>query len=233
MNLSVVKSFIHQEFSGWKKAEILWLVFCSVSIILLSIQMRDNLLGIVSALTGTWYALWAGKGKISCYFFGIINSFGYGLISYKYNLYGELMLNWGYYLPMMFVGIFCWKNHLNKQSEIKMVILSWRGKIVLIIVCIAGIIMYGTFLKIIGGRTPGLDSLTTVLSIAAMVMTVKRCVEQWILWIIVNACSVIMWLNVFLQEGGVIATLLMWCIALANGIIFYIQWTKEVKKANG
>lgn len=233
MNLSGVKSFIHQECSGWKKAEILWLVFCSVSIILLSIQMRDNLLGIVSALTGTWYALWAGKGKISCYFFGIINSFGYGLISYKYNLYGELMLNWGYYLPMMFVGIFCWKNHLNKQSEIKKVILSWRGKIVLIIVCIAGIIMYGAFLKIIGGRTPGLDSLTTVLSIAAMVMTVKRCVEQWILWIIVNSCSVIMWLNVFLQEGGVIATLLMWCIALANGIIFYIQWTKEVKKANG
>ena len=88
-------------------------------------------------------------------------------------------------------------------------------------------------MKIIGGRTPGLDSLTTVLSIAAMVMTVKRCVEQWILWIIVNACSVIMWLNVFLQEGGVIATLLMWCIALANGIIFYIQWTKEDKKANG
>jgi nicotinamide mononucleotide transporter len=228
-----LKSFIQQECSGWKKAEIIWLVFCSVSIILLSIQMRDNLLGIVSALTGTWYALWAGKGKISCYFFGIINSFGYGLISYKYNLYGELMLNWGYYLPMMFVGIFCWKNHLNKQSEIKKVILSWRGKIVLIIVCIAGIIMYGAFLKIIGGRTPGLDSLTTVLSIAAMVMTVKRCVEQWILWIIVNACSVIMWLNVFLQEGGVIATLLMWCIALANGIIFYIQWTKEVKKANG
>ena len=39
--------------------------------------------GIAAAVTGVLYSLWAGKGKLSCYFFGIFNSFAYGLISYQ------------------------------------------------------------------------------------------------------------------------------------------------------
>lgn len=224
-----LKNFFRNELSGWKKWEIAWMTFCTVSIVVLSLIMKDNWLGIISALTGTWYALWAGKGKMSCYFFGIVNSFGYGLISYKYQLFGEVMLNWGYYFPMMFVGLFFWKKHLDTKQEIYKTRLDLKGRFILAVCSIVGIIFYAALLKVIGGRAPGLDSLTTVLSIAAMIMTVKRCVEQWFLWTVVNVASIIMWLRVFMQEGGAVASLLMWCIALANGIIFYVQWSKEVK----
>ena len=221
--------FFREEFSGWRKWEIAWMIFCSLAIIILSLILKDNLLGIISALTSTWYALWAGKGKVSCYFFGMINSFCYGLISYQYHLFGEVMLNWGYYFPMMFVGLFFWKKHLNQQQEIYKTKLNLKGRLILAAASAAGIIVYAALLKFIGGRTPGLDSLTTVLSIAAMIMTVKRCAEQWFLWTVVNVASIIMWLKIFMSEGGAVASLLMWCIALANGIIFYFQWAKEVK----
>ena len=212
--------FFREEFSGWRKWEIAWMIFCSLAIIILSLILKDNLLGIISALTSTWYALWAGKGKVSCYFFGMINSFCYGLISYQYQLFGEVMLNWGYYFPMMFVGLFFWKKHLNQQQEIYKTKLNLKGRLILAVASAAGIIVYAALLKFIGGRTPGLDSLTTVLSIAAMIMTVKRCAEQWFLWTVVNVASIIMWLKIFMSEGGAVASLLMWCIALANGIIF-------------
>ena len=229
MDIQILKKFVLSEFSGWKKWEIAWMTFCSFAIIVLSVVLKDSFLGIISAFTGTWYALWAGKGKISCYFFGIINSFCYGLISYEYHLFGEVMLNWGYYFPMMFVGLFFWKKHLNQQQEICKTKLGFKGRIILAVSSAAGIIVYAVILKLIGGRTPGLDSLTTVLSIAAMIMTVKRCAEQWFLWTVVNIASIIMWMRIFMAEGGAIASLLMWCIALANGIIFYFQWSKEVK----
>ena len=119
---------------------------------------------------------------------------------------------------------------MNSKQEIYKITLSHKGRIILILASLLGIIAYAFLLYLIGGRTPGLDSLTTVLSIAAMVMTVKRCVEQWFLWMIVNFVSIIMWLNIFLKEGGAISSLLMWVIALANAIIFYFQWMKKVKK---
>lgn len=230
--MKTIKKFIAGEADGWTAGEISWLIFCTVSITVLSILLGDNLLGIISALTGTWYALFAGKGKISCYFFGIINSFCYGLISFKYNLYGEVMLNWGYYFPMMFVGLFCWQKHLDRKHEIYKTKLNFKGRMLLALLSITWILTYAALLKLIGGKAVGLDSITTVLSVAAMIMTVKRCVEQWCLWTIVNIVSIIMWLKVFIQEGGAVASLLMWCIALANGIIFYIQWSKEVKEKN-
>ena len=229
MDILSIKKFVLSELSGWKKLEIAWMIFCSFAIIILSLILKDNLLGIISALTSTWYALWAGKGKVSCYFFGIINSFCYGLISYQYQLFGEVMLNWGYYFPMMFVGLFFWKKHLNQHQEIYKTKLNIKGRLILAAASAVGIIVYAALLKFIGGRTPGLDSLTTVLSVAAMIMTVKRCAEQWFLWTVVNVASIIMWLKIFMAEGGAIASLLMWCIALANGIIFYFQWSKEVK----
>ena len=227
--LSGVNRYLKQEFSGWQLWEVIYLIICTVAIGVISVSLGDTAWGIASAVAGTLYTLLAGKGKISCYFFGIINSFCYGLISYNYKLFGEVMLNWGYYLPMMFVGLFFWKKHLNQQQEIFKTKLGWRGRLILLAASAAGIILYATLLKLIGGRTPGLDSLTTVLSVAAMVMTVKRCVEQWFLWTVVNIASIIMWLQVFMQSGGATASLLMWCIALANGIIFYVQWSKEVK----
>lgn len=84
---------------------------------------------------------------------------------------------------------------------------------------------------IVPATQPVIDSLTTVLSIAAMILTVKRCSDQWLMWIIVNTASIWMWYKAYLAGEGSIAVLLMWIIALANGIIFYIQWNREIKNA--
>ena len=121
---------------------------------------------------------------------------------------------------------------MNKEKIIYKTNLTLQGRILLVVLSGAAIAIYALLLKILGGRTPGLDSLTTVLSVAAMIMTVKRCIEQWVLWTIVNLASIVMWFQLYLAKGESFATLAMGCIALANGIIFYIQWTKEAKIKN-
>lgn len=224
-----IKNFIAGEFSGWKKAEILWLVFCCAAVIILSIQMGDNVTGIISAVTASLYTVIAGKGKVSCYFFGIINTLLYGWISYKMRLYGEVMLNWGWYLPMMFVGFFCWNKRKNEKQVVRKTSLSLKGRCIASAASLAGIALYAFILHALNGRAPALDSTTTVLSVTAMVLTVKRCIEQWVIWTIVNILSIVMWLQVYLENGNSAASLLMWCIALANGIIFFITWRRELE----
>ena len=84
----------------------------------------------------------------------------------------------------------------------------------------------------LGDRQPLVDSVTTILSVIAMILTVKRCVEQWLMWILVNAISVVMWLRVYLENGNSAATLLWWLIMLITGIIFFIQWSKDIRSGN-
>jgi nicotinamide mononucleotide transporter len=224
-----VKKFVEGEFSGWKTPEVVWLAFCCLATVILSKVMGDDLIGMISAVTGILYTIIAGKGKMSCYFFGIINTILYGWISWKLRLYGEVMLNWGWYLPMMFTGFFCWNRKQNEKHVVRKTRLSLKGRFLASFSSLCGIALYAVILHAMNGRSPVLDSTTTILSVTAMILTVKRCIEQWVIWTIVNIISIIMWLKVYLENGNSAASLLMWCIALANGIIFFITWSRELE----
>ena len=108
-----VSDFLRGEAAGWQKWEIIWMIFCLAATGLLSYLLNDTLPGIIAAQTALLYTLLAGKGTISCYLFGIVNTVLYGWLSWQNRLYGEVMLNWGWYLPMMFTGLFCWRRHLD------------------------------------------------------------------------------------------------------------------------
>lgn len=214
---------------SWTLFDHIWLAFCTVSIILISIALKDSLMGIIAAVTAVFYTIFAGKGKISCYLFGIINTVLYGYISYKAKLYGEVMLNWGWYLPMMFAGMFFWKRNMNKSTEtVYKSCLTAKERLLATLFTLAGIAVYAAILHKMGDRSPVLDSTTTILSVTAMILTVKRCIEQWIIWTLVNILSIWMWLLIYLKEGSSVAILLMWVMALANGIIFFIQWKNDL-----
>ena len=224
-----IKNFVAGELAGWKPLESMWLLFCCISVIVLSRIMGDSCIGVISAVTGVLYTVIAGKGKVSCYLFGIINTLFYGWISFEMRLYGEVMLNWGWYLPMMFAGFVSWNRKTGEKRIVRKTVLSLRGRVIACASSLAGIAAYAVVLHVLNGRAPVLDSTTTVLSVTAMVLTVKRCIEQWVLWTIVNVISILMWLSVYLESGNSAASLLMWCIALANGIIFFITWSREVE----
>ena len=228
----MLRKFCKAEFViNWTLTDHLWLIFCTVSIILISVTLKDTLMGIIAAVTATFYTILAGKGKISCYFFGIINTILYGYISCEAKLYGEVMLNWLWYLPMMFAGMFFWKKNMNKSTEtIFKSFLSLKERFITTLLTLAGIAVYAFILHKMGDRSPVLDSTTTILSVTAMILTVKRCIEQWFIWTLVNILSIGMWLLVYLKEGSSIAILLMWLMALANGIIFFIQWKKDLAR---
>lgn len=139
------------------------------------------------------------------------------------------MLNWGIYLPMMFIGIFLWKRQLDGECSIIKIRLSFRWRCIVLLINIAVILLYAIVLHKAGAVQPLIDSTTTVLSITAMVLTLKRCVEQWLLWTAVNLLSVVMWFKVYLSTGGEsVATLLWWIIMLISGIIFFVQWQRSL-----
>ena len=225
-----VAEWIKGECSGWKTGEAVWFFFCVAATVATALIQKDTGLGITAAVTGIFYTLLAGKGKISCYLFGIVNSLLYGWLSYKAKLYGEVMLNLGWYFPMMFVGLFFWGKNLGNSQIIRKTTLGVKGKIICYALSLVGIAVYAIILYWMKDSQPILDSATTILSVTAMILTVKRCADQWIIWTIVNILSVWMWFREFQLNGQSVALLAMWVVALANGIIFYFQWYKDIRK---
>lgn len=185
-------------------------------------------MGIISSTTGVACVVCTGKGKLSAYLFGLVNSVLYAIISFNAHLYGETMLNAIYYVPMQFVGFYVWNKHMNsKTKEVEKRHMDMKGRLLLLIAMIASTVVYGLFLRSIGDAMPFVDSFTTVSSVIAMIISVKMFAEQWWIWVAVDVFSVYMWWCNFKTGGDNMATLLMWTVYLGNAIIMLIKWEKE------
>ena len=188
-------------------------------------------MGILSATTGAACVICTGKGKLSAYVFGLVNSVLYAIISYQAALYGETMLNALYYVPMQFVGFYTWSRHMNTETnEVIKKNMKWTGRLMMTAFILAGTIGYGLLLRAMGDAMPFVDAFTTVTSVAAMLISVKMFAEQWWIWVVVDIVSVYMWFQSFLQGQEYIATFIMWLVYLVNAVIMLVKWEREAKR---
>ena len=226
-----MKKFIKGELSGWKATEAVWLSLACLIILGLSIYWKETAMGIVSSVTGVACVVCTGKGKLSAYIFGLINSVLYAIISYRATLYGETMLNALYYVPMQFVGFYVWSKNMNQETaEVTKRRMKPLGALGLTVAIALGTVVYGVALQKLGDAMPFLDAFTTVASVAAMIVSVWMYAEQWWIWVVVDIASVYMWWCSFSTGNDNMATLLMWVVYLFNAVIMLIRWEKEARK---
>ena len=140
------------------------------------------------------------------------------------------MLNGLFYFPVQFIGLYLWhrnsiKNKDSVQGEdVAVKLMSIQSWVYSIIAVIAGTVLYAILLQLIGGRSVGLDSATTILSVMAQILMLKRFAEQWLSWILVNVLSIALWVITLDASGGNDYTLVvMWTAFLFNSIYGYFN----------
>ena len=229
--METFRKYIKSELTGWKAFDVIWLAVATAVILGLSIYWKDTWMSLLAALTGVWCVILTGKGKRSSFIFGLINVIFYAVVAFQAKYYGEVMLNALYYLPMNFVGWFAWKKHMNDDTgEVVKERLTVKKSVFVYALTAAAIFVYGLILKALGGNLPFIDSMSTVVSVVAQILSIKRLMEQWVLWIVVDVVTVIMWAVHFARGGETVATLAMWSVYLINALIMFFRWYKESKK---
>lgn len=215
--------------NSWKSFEKVGFTFVILFVIVHAILRHDSFVATISALCGITYTFLAGKGLPKCYLFGVTGSGFYSFLSFQNALWGNLLLYLGYYLPMQILGYFRWNKNLQKsKKEIVKIRLPKKEffLLILILLCISTGVYY--VLLNLNDTNPLLDSITTVFSIGGMYLTVRRAIEQWIFWMIVNTLSLAMWVNVALNGARVYSTIVMWAVYLFLAIYFFKEWKKEL-----
>lgn len=226
-----ILDMIKREFTGWKMWQIIWIFLANGVILGVSLYLGDTALGILASLTGVSCVILCGMGKLSNYIFGTINVVLYAIVAWKAKYYGDVMLNLFYYFPTNLLGFFVWSKHINQENnEVYKKRMTLKQDIVLGIVSVAGVLGYSYILKKLGGNLPIVDSISTVFSVIAQILMIKRFVEQWVIWIIVDIVSVIMWIAAFFTGGESVAVLMMWSVYLANAAIMFVKWSRESKE---
>ena len=105
------------------------------------------------------------------------------------------------------------KNTKEEDDEVQGKKLNIKHSIILLIITGIGIFLYQYLLNHLGGTNPLLDSASTVISVVANLLMVLRYREQWLLWIVID-----------------IITVIMWAVYLVNAFYGYYNWSKIAKE---
>lgn len=185
-----------------------------------------DVLGTVTAVSGVLCVVLVAKGSILNYFFGLINVSLYAYVSFKATAYGDAALNALYYLPMQFIGYFSWKRRVE-DTQVKARRLTMKQRMLVAMGCAAAVVAVGFVLQACGAGQPFKDSATTVLSIVAQILMAMAFMEQWVLWIMTNVISVVMWVIFAIQgEPHAGMMVIMWVFYLLNSVNGLRVWLK-------
>ncbi len=222
------KNIVIKKLSAWSKFEISSFLIAITIVLFCSIYMQDSPTAVISAICGIIYTILAGKGKVYCYFFGIIGTLCCAYLSYDIALYGNFALHLLYYFPMEIIGFFTWKKHIDKTTNeiIKEKLSRKELSTMIVIITLATMFTYLFFVHI-NDKSPLLDASMTVLSIAGMILTVRRSIEQWVVWTFVNLLSIIIWFNAFTAGEKIFSIFVVRIIYFFLGIYFFIKWRKS------
>jgi len=199
---------IKEFFTDWSWKEKAWLAFVLIVQTVAWAIQKESLFMLVMTLTSSLNLVLGAKGKVAGLYFAIINSALYAINCMGIPLYGEVMYNLIYSIPVSAIAIFTWKKNMTK-----------------------GVLGYMQILKWMGGNLPFMDSLTTVVSVVASFLYLLRFSEQWAMWAIVNALSIVMWIMVFMQgDSSALLIIIMKTINFINSTYGFLNWRKIAKE---
>lgn len=204
----------------------------------------------VGTLAGLLCIWLASLEKISNYAFGLINVTLFAIIFFQIQLYASLLLQLFFFAANIY-GWYAWSRQNNQQeAELQIRWLPLPKAIAWFVACVVAIGLMTVYINPVFAfltrvavsamsgfglnvtmpvlqpdAFPFWDSCMMVLSIAAMILMTRKYVENWLLWVIINVISVV----IFALQGVYAMSLeylLLTFIAL-NGSRMWINSARE------
>lgn len=178
---------------------------------------------ITGAVVGLLYLWLEYKASIYLWFAGIVMPLIYIFVFYRAGLYADMGIN-VYYLLAGLYGWVLWMRKSGSATErsitrtpLKLVV----PLTVLSVLVFAGIAFL--LIRFTDSTVPYADAFITALSIVAMWMLAYKYLEQWLVWIVVDIASTILFLY-----KGLYPTAVLYGIYSVIAVFGYIEWKKII-----
>lgn len=227
--MKIIKK-IGQYFS--KTEKILWL--SSITLILTAFFAFDgkNYLSLASSLVGATSLILNAKGNPIGQVLIIIFSIFYGIISWSFSYYGEVLTYLGMSAPMACFALIAWlKNPYNgNKSEVKVNRIKRKEITVLSVASIVVTILFYFLLKLFNTNNliPSTVSVTT--SFIAAALTYYRSPYFALAYALNDVVLIVLWALATLQNIGYISVIVCFVVFLINDLYSFYNWRKMQKR---
>ncbi len=217
-----------------KSEIILWCLSVFFVIASFCIFDRENYLTLTASLTGVTSLIFNAKGNPFGQFLMIVFSLLYGIISYSFSYYGEMITYLGMTMPMAIFALISWlKNPYNgNKSEVKINSLNKIEVAFMWVITIIITVIFYFILKAFNTANiiPSTISVTT--SFLAVYLTFRRSSFFALAYATNDIVLIILWTMASITDLRYISVVVCFVAFLINDIYGFVNWEKMKKRQN-
>ena len=192
----------------------------------------DGYLTLVASLVGATSLIYCAKGNPIGQVLMIIFGALYGVISYSFAYFGEMITYLGMTVPMAIVALVTWlKNpYKNNKSEVTVNKISKQEIVFMLCLSVLVTIIFYFILKALGTANllPSTVSVTT--SFIAAYLTFRRSPYFAFVYALNDIVLIVLWVLASIRDMSYVSTVVCFIIFLLNDLYGFISWKRMQKR---
>lgn len=227
-----LKMKFRNPFSGLSKFElILWAVSSAVVVISFFTGDKSNPLTLFATLTGVTALIFLAKGDVTGQILSVVFAVLYGIISYEYHYYGEMITYLGMSGPIAAMSVVSWLRHPYKEdcSEVKINSLSKINAVIMIALTTLVTFIFYFILKAFNTENLIFSTISIATSFLASYLMFFRCSLYALAYCANDIVLIVLWVLATLENPGYLPMIFCFVMFFCNDLYGFYNWEKMKK----
>lgn len=207
---------------------LIWGFSAGTIVISFLIFDRENFGTLIASLIGVTSLIFNAKGNPIGQILMIVFSLFYGIISYKFAYYGEMITYLGMTMPMAILALISWlKNPYNgNKSEVAVNRLKYSEYVFAVILTALVTALFYAILNLLSTANMFFSTISIATSFIAVYLTFRRSPFYAVGYALNDIVLIIMWIMVAQRDKSGISVAICFSAFLVNDIYGFISWRR-------
>ena len=221
--------FSSTEIALWcSSAALILISFCTFD--------RENYLTLFASLIGVTSLIFNAKGNPFGQVLMVVFSLLYGIISFSFAYYGEMITYLGMTMPMAVFALISWlRNPYNgNRAEVKVNTLGRAERVLMWLLTAAVTVLFYFILEHFGTANLLPSTLSVSTSFLAVYLTFRRSPYFALAYAANDVVLIVLWVMASISNTRYISVVVCFAAFLANDVYGYISWQKmKIRQSRG
>ena len=226
---------IKKSFENLTKLEkVLWIVSITCVVVCFVFSPEKNLLNFIASAVGVTALIFVAKGDVLGQILTVFFSLLYGIISYTFDYYGEMITYLGMTMPIALVSVISWMKHPYEEgkNEVEISHLTKAKTVLTFLISIIVTVVFYFILKFFNTANLIVSTISITTSFLASAFLVLRCEYYAVAYAANDIILIVLWILASCEDTSYIPMVVCFVMFFINDIYGFINWRRMKRRQN-
>lgn len=210
----------------------LWTASVCVILVTFFIWDRVSYLQLCASLIGVTSLIFCAKGNPIGQLLMVIFGCLYGIISYDFRYYGEMITYLGMTVPMVVLALISWLRNPYKgnRAEVKTNVIKPKEIAFMLLLTLIVTVAFYFILKVLNTTNLVPSTLSVTTSFVAVYLTFRRSPYYALAYAFNDIVLIVLWILATLKGESYLSVIICFVVFLANDLYGFVSWLKMQKR---